>query len=52
LLKKNSLEHKRSVLVVRIRELERSTLPNDMDLLKQLLAEKMELDKQIVSLKR
>jgi DNA primase len=51
LLKKNSLEQKRSVLVGRIRELERGSLPDDMDSLKKLLSEKMELDKQITSLK-
>jgi len=51
LLKKNSLEQKRSVLVGRIRELERSSISEDKDSLKKLLSEKMELDKQIISLK-
>ena len=51
LIKKNSLEKKRRDLMPRIRKLEQSTISEDQMRLKELLAEKMDIDAQIALLK-
>lgn len=51
LLKSHALERKRAKVQDRIRSLEHSTLPEDMEKLVGLVAQKMEIDAQIASLK-
>lgn len=51
LLKRNSLERKRSNIVLKIRALEGASLPQDKEVQKKLLSEKMDLTNQIEALK-